>query len=139
MGKRDYIPLKTQLAAALCQVFNIPWDAQKAMSEDKIIALGNLHHHPYPKAQGGPDVHWNLEWMLEPDHKIETAKKTIPTIAKTKRITKANEEFRRRILAKTAGEDPPPAKFKRKWPSRPVPGSKNSPWKKHADGRVSKR
>lgn len=48
----------------------------------------------------------------------------VTEIARTKRIAKSTEEFRRRMLANVdpeAGVDDPPRRPKKKWPSRPFP------------------
>lgn len=147
---RPHIPCKTKLAATLCQmkvvdeegrlVDAISFEDAQKMTAEQILSLFHFDHYPVRKAEGGPDEPWNLTPRFIPAHRLKTAKKDQPEIAKNKRISEAHEEFRRRILAKTTGEPvPEPAKPKRKWPSRPVDGSKNSPWKKHADGRVSRR
>lgn len=47
--------------------------------------------------------------------------------AKTRRVQKANAEHEATMAAKANGEPKPKAKFKRKFPSRPVAGSRNSP------------
>lgn len=124
MAKRDYIRLKVQLAAALCQIADIPYEDAKAMTPDQVISLFHLDHGIY-HTWDGPDEHWNLRWRPILEHRAKTAKVDAPAIAKGRRITAANEEFRQRILAKTFGTpEPKPRKQKRQWPSRPFPNRK---------------
>jgi hypothetical protein len=54
----------------------------------------------------------------------ELTRGDVTEIARTKRIAKETESFRRRMLAKVdpeAGVDDPPRRPKKKWPSRPFP------------------
>lgn len=128
---RKPIKLKTKLASALCHMLRpdehghlvrvISHDEAKRLTEDEIIARFDWHHHPIPKAHGGPDVHWNLDPLPGDDHDEITAKVTVPTIAKGKRITVKQESFRQRLLAKDRGEPKP----RSKWASRPL-RSRNS-------------
>ena len=113
--KRAHISLKTKLAAALLALENIPFTQAQRMTDDEIIALYHFDHWPIPHAHGGPDVAWNLVPMLAADHQAKTAKLDIPQIAKTKRISKEQQEFIARILTP---RDLRPQK-KSKWPSRP--------------------
>lgn len=122
--KRPHINLKTKLAAALCHMLRanehghfvriISHDEAKRLSEDQIISRFEFHHHPIPKAHDGPDVHWNLPPLPRDEHREITAKIDIPRIAKSKRITRANEDHARRLLAKDRGE----AKPRSRWPKR---------------------
>lgn len=148
-NNRAHIPFKTKLAATLCQmkvvdektgkfVDAISFEDARKMTADQILSLYHFDHYPIRKAEGGGDEHWNLTPRFIKSHRIKTAKKDQPEIAKNKRINEAHEEFRRRVLAKNT-EESSPSKPKHKWPSRPVPGSKVSPWKKHLNGKVSKR
>lgn len=119
---RPHIKLKTKLCSALCELVRydeagaafvkiIPYREAKTLTEDEILSRFDWHHFPIAKADGGPDKHWNIQPMVRADHKTETAKVTIPTVAKGKRITKDQEEFRRRLLAKDAGEPKAPSKW----------------------------
>lgn len=116
---RKHIGLKTKLAATLRELFRIPYDHAKLMSEDQVIALAHFDHAIY-HAQGGGDDHHNLTPMLIAGHREKTAKIDIPQIAKTKRLSKEHEEFQRRIL--TPRDERP--KKKRSIPSRPFPSRK---------------
>jgi hypothetical protein len=111
MASRKHVSLKTKLAAALLQMTRltkrhggwevppiIPFSEAQRMTEDQIIALFHFDHYPIPHAQGGPDEPWNLVPTLRADHAEKTAKIDIPQIAKTKRLTRKQEEFRQRML-----------------------------------------
>lgn len=122
--RRPHVNLKTKLAGALCHMLRpdehghlvrvISHDEAKRLTEDEIISRFDFHHHPIPKAHGGPDVHWNLEPMPRAEHREITAKIDVPRIAKGKRIQRANDEHVRRLLAKDRGEP----KAQSRWPKR---------------------
>lgn len=103
--KRGHISFKTKLAAALSKLFFTHEEA-KELSEDQILSLVQWDHFPIPHAApyNGPDVHWNLEPSLIPQHREKTAKIDIPRIAKGKRVSEAEIAFRNRMLAKTQPE-----------------------------------
>lgn len=114
MTARAKIPLKTKLCSALCQLVRydeaeaefvriIPHDKAKAMSEDEILAVFDWHHSPIPKAEDGPDVHWNLEPMEKAPHKQITTKVDVPRIAKNKRVRRKADEHQIRMAAKLTG------------------------------------
>lgn len=128
--KRSHISLKTKLAAALLQMKRcertltgerwtliIPHDEAKTLTADQIIARFHFDHHPIPHAHGGPDEPWNLDPVVVAEHQEKTAKRDVPQIAKTKRLTREHEEFQRRML--TPRDDRPVKKSK--WASRPFP------------------
>lgn len=58
-------------------------------------------------------------------HREKTARQDVPAIAKTRRLAREQEDFRRRMLAKAGSEEAvepePKTKRKRAWPSRPFP------------------
>jgi hypothetical protein len=124
MPPRKAIPQRTKTVAALralAETMRVEKDGKlvpvithaqaKRMTEDEIEALfqwdHNVHH-----AIGGCIQHWNLTPMLVAQHAVKTAKQDIPQIAKTKRLEKATEEFRRKLLAKT-GSEPETAETKK--------------------------
>lgn len=127
MTKRKHISLETKLAAALIQMKRvdengelvpiISHDEAKRLTSREICAMFDFDHCVVPHAEGGVDEAWNLAPVPRELHRAKTAKEDIPRIARNKRITKSQEEFRRRLLAKDAG-DPKP---RSKWPSRPFP------------------
>ncbi len=129
MSKRDYIRMEELLAAALRDLGGIKHEHAKLMTAGQIISLFQRDHYPIRKTDGGPDVHWNLQWKFIGDHRFKTSKHDVPQIAKAKRLTKAEHEFRTRMLAKTFGEIESKEqvrqrlgiKPKQKIPSRPFP------------------
>ena len=148
--RRDHISLKTRLAAALCQMLRpdaagnlvpvIDHTSATKMTEAQILSVFHFDHYPIPKHRGGPDVHWNLTPRPIPEHRIKTATVDLPAKAKDDRIQESQAEFRRRMLSKagvgeTDGEPP----SQRPRASRPIDGAKRSKWKKHMDGRVTRR
>jgi hypothetical protein len=134
MAKRDHISFKTKLVAALCSLLHvdeegrlvpiIPYEDAKNMHEDQILSLFHFDHFPVAKAFDGPDVHWNLRPILIKPHREKT-KKDVKEIAKGRRITAHNEEFRRKVLAKAFGElEQTSSKPKKKIKSRGFQGWK---------------
>lgn len=122
MAKRAHISFKTKLAAALATMF-LTHDEAKALSEDQVLSLAVWDHDPIPHAHGGEDAHYNLVPRLIPEHREKTAKRDVPQIAKTRRIGKETEEFRRRLLTP---RDERPIKRSR-IPSRPFPKRRKKP------------
>lgn len=126
MSRRDHIPLKVKLAAALCVIGEIPYLHAKRMTPEQVLSLFQWDHWPFPKGKpyNGPDAHWNLSPRLIKAHREKTATVDQPLFAKTRRVTAENEEFRRKMLAK-AGQPTAPAprsKPKRKIKSRGFTG-----------------
>jgi hypothetical protein len=107
--KRDF-PLKEQLAAALRDMMvpdgdggwerAIPWEHARDMTSDQVLSLFRRDHYPIRYEMGGPNVHWNCQWLFKGDHDRKTAKKDQPEIAKSKRITAAQKAFQSALLAK---------------------------------------
>lgn len=123
MRRRAHISFKTKLAATLCEMLTddgtgklvkiIPHEDAVKMTEDQVLSLFRFDHGLY-HAQDGSDEFWNLTPMLIEAHNVKTRRRDIPQIAKTRRIEKAQEEFRARLLAKDRGEPRPPSR----WPKR---------------------
>jgi hypothetical protein len=120
---REPIRLRTKCAAALLALTDkagqplIPWDHAKQMTAHQIISLFAFDHYPIRVEAGGPSLPWNLVPRLIRAHRRKTAKRDLPEIAKIRRITRVEEEFRARLLAKAKGE---PRKTSR-WPKRAFP------------------
>lgn len=122
--KRGHINLTTKLASALLTMKRvdengqlvpiISYEESKGMTPEQIISRFEFQHYPIPHSQGGPDHHSNLMPMEKVEHRRVTAKVDIPQIAKTKRVSAKEEEFRRKILTP---RDERPAK-KSRWGSR---------------------
>ena len=96
--KREYISLKTKLAAAIGALF-LTYEERTKLSEDQVLSLCVWDHDPIPHAHGGPDSHDNLTPRLIAEHRVKTATADTPAIAKARRIGKAETEFRARLLA----------------------------------------
>lgn len=129
--RRPYVSKDTKLAAALLQlrdeqgVLLIPYEHAKLMSDEQIISLFQFDHN-IRHIDGGPAEPWNLAPMLIAGHRRKTATKDVPEIRKRVRIVADEAEFRRRMLAKDAGEPrPAPAKAKRKIQGRPLRSGNN--------------
>jgi hypothetical protein len=112
MPPRKSISMKTKLCAALCSLVHeedgqlvpvIPRDEAKKLTEDEVLARFEFDHAVH-HAIGGAEQHWNLTPRAKAKHREKTAKQDIPQIAKTKRLEKATEEFRRKLLSKTGAE-----------------------------------
>ena len=106
--------LKDKLAAALRELFQIPYDHAKLMSADDLISLAQWDHIVMHVHDGGVE-HYNIQPLLISDHRQKTAKIDIPRFAKGERIRKEHENFQRRLLTPRADRTPK----KSKWPSRP--------------------
>lgn len=132
MGRRA-IPLKVKLASALLQSLRddgsgwlvpvIPREEAKTLSADAVLARFEFDHI-HPVALGGDDHPSNLTPLPKDEHRIKTAKIDIPRIAKVKRLSKKETDFRSRLLAKDGGEVPPDPKRKKAWPKRKFRSSK---------------
>lgn len=131
MTRRPHVSLKVKLASALLQMMRvdeagkfvpvISYEESKGMTADEIIGRFDFDHGVY-HVFGGPAEPWNFTPRIRPDHRVKTAKIDIPAIAKTKRLTKSEQAFRERLLAKQGGEtaaDNHP-KRKRPWPKRKI-------------------
>lgn len=120
MSRRGYVRLIDKLAACVRELFQIPYEHAKQMSAEQILSLvqwQHIHYHAQNSDETWVDAHWNIEPMLIAPHKEVTAKKDIPQIAKTKRIEREFEEFRRRMM--TPREDRPV--LKSRWGTRKFP------------------
>lgn len=110
-------------------------DEAKQMTADQILSLLQWDHDPVPVALGGTNHPTNLVARPILEHRIKTAKKDVPAIAKTERISKSHQEFQRKLLAKTGQAEAPEAKrFK-----AVLPGSRASRFKKKINGQVVPR
>ena len=145
---RRHISLRTKLASALCQMMRpdengklvrvIDHETAKALTEDQVLSIFAYDHDPIPKHRDGPDTHWNLVPRPIPEHREKTAKVDVPGAAKDKRIMERQAEFRRKMLAK-AGQDEPSPPTQRQKRSQPMPGSRQSGWKRKMSGELVRR
>lgn len=112
--------LTHKLAAVLRELLEIPMEHAEKMSAEQIISLvtfDHIRHHALFKHEPWVDEHFNLDPLLRGGHKYKTAKVDQPQIAKTKRLSKSQEEFRRNLL--TPRDQRPPKQSK--WGKRPFP------------------
>lgn len=86
--KRHKIPAKEREAALAGLLMHIRYDHLRQMSADQVLSLIQYHHN-IPVAIGGENKHWNLVVMWRRQHQEETAKRTLPMLAKVKRIDKS--------------------------------------------------
>lgn len=102
---RKYISLREKLAAALSML--LPQEQRDDLRERKVpakIVISLFHQdHGILHAHDGADKWWNLTPMLVGPHK-EKSKIDTAIAAKVKRVSAAEEEFRRKLLAKTPGQ-----------------------------------
>lgn len=113
MSERDKIPVGTKLAACLI-LLGFDLDEPIEWHHSPPIAQRAWDGRAYDPPANDP---YYIVPMGKAAHRKRTAEIDIPAIAKTKRITKAQEEFRTRMLAKSTGEPAPPRKG-RQWPKR---------------------
>ena len=125
---RKKIPDKTKLAAALLTIVRpndagelvpvIDYESAKKMTEDQVLSIFQWDHYPTPKNQGGEDKHYNLVPRPIIEHRIKSAKIDKPAFNKAIRLSEAQEESRRKMLAK-AGQgwatEPTKKKPKKAW------------------------
>ncbi len=79
--------------------------AGMSAAEIKALFRARVHvEHIVPHALTGDDHPSNLRYMAPEDHKPKTAT-DVKAIAKSKRIARKQDEFRRRVLAKSAPDD----------------------------------
>lgn len=100
----------------------------------RAVQWDHAHHH----ALGGDTRPQNITPMLVGDHKAKSNKDN-GIIAKAKRLTKKEEEFRARLLSKAEGEPEPKRRPKAKIPSRGFPSKEErraaKEWKEKHNGR----
>lgn len=131
--------LTERLAAALGQLFEIPYEHRKLLTAEQIISLAQCDHGIH-HAIGGAHEHWNYTWRQILDHREKTHKIDRPQIRKTQRLSEAHVEFQRRLARKTDPTDgQEDARPRSRIGGRSMPGSKGSGLKRRMDGSVIKR
>ena len=104
--------MSEKLAAALLELQRlrgdpIDRDDAKAMSAEQICSLFQFDHAAGYACHGADNHPTVLTPLLIGEHRAKTARIDVPAIAKGKRLSKAHDEFRARLLAKTGqGEAP---------------------------------
>lgn len=120
MSGRAHISNKTMLASALLALGHVPYAHAKLMTEDQIISLYQWDHNVLHAIEIINEF-WNLTPKLIMEHRRKSAKDK-GIIAKSDRILEREQEFRRRLLAKNAGEQP---SRKSRWPKRRLRSGNN--------------
>lgn len=146
--KRKAPSLREKLAAAYCKVvvplddgtfvrFFHPLAAQRLSAEEIIERFERWHHwdHHIPLATGGAHHPANLQPLTRHYHQKIKTPKDLADIAKGRRISAAQEEMRRILLAKAGREEKPKPKKK----ARPMPGTKASGWRHRMSGEWERR
>ncbi len=132
---RQRRPNLTQMAAALAlQVPGLVPEHLRAKSEKAILGALDFHHDPIPFADGGDCSPQNLTAMLREEHKRITAKVTVPTIAKNKRIRKKNQKHLDALARKAGYETDPFVDAK----TENLPGRKIGLWTRVDRGALKK-
>lgn len=109
MSARAYISWKTKYAAALLRFGDVPYDHAKLMHEDHIISLyavdhNRLHALADDAQDEVPKDHFsNLAPMLRAPHK-QKSRKDAGIVAKVRTLTKEQEAFQRKVLARPCGQ-----------------------------------
>lgn len=102
MTARAYISKDTKLAATLLMLGDVPFDDAKAMTAKQIISLYHFDHGKLHALEA--DDHFsNLTPRLIAAHRAKSRKDT-GIVAKVTRLTKEQEDFRRKILARPCGQ-----------------------------------
>lgn len=124
MTERRRLTLKDKLEIVIRQ-------ARCPLCNEKLGEIGTLDFdHEQALARGGVDANDNLRAVHRICHRVKTSGKPatshgsdIYEIVKTKRLTKKQEAFRARLLARVQGEEPVERK-KHPWPKRKITGNK---------------
>ena len=128
MPDRRHISKTTKLAAALLTIVRpddtgqlvpvIPREEAKGLTAEQIVARFEFDHIEL-HALGGSDHPSNLFPRPTVEHR-EKSRKDTSAVAKVRRLSREQEEFRARLLCKGAAPDQaPPRRPKRRIPSRP--------------------
>jgi hypothetical protein len=118
--ERQYIPYPERLAAALVQL--LPQEQRDVLRDVKVSAAQVIamfqFDHGVLHALDGSDAWFNLWPMLKPEHQ-EKSRRDTGIVAKVKRVSKAQEEHRRKMLAPKVPREERPSRWgKRKMQSK---------------------
>lgn len=116
--KRRHMPLMVKLEAALRALGLDPKDVEWQHEPPIAMRVWVPERGDYDPPENDPRY---IRPMPKAEHREVTAKRDIPAIAKTKRLSRKHEELRRRMLEPDAEPEPPGKRGKRKIPSRPFP------------------
>jgi hypothetical protein len=125
-SKRPHVNLTTKLASALLTIVRddgtgnlapvIPRDEAKQMTAESIVSRFDFDHVEL-YALGGSIHPSNLVPRPRAEHR-EKSRKDTSVVAKVKRLSKDQEDFRSRVLARAPGE---PRARSGRWPKRSFP------------------
>lgn len=113
-------------------------ESAKEMTAQRIIECFERFHrwdHRTARGIGGADHPTNLAPLERYTHEAVKTPRDLAAIAKAKRLSAAQEETRRKILAKTTGERLP----ERKACWKPLPGTIASGWRHRMSGKWERR
>lgn len=102
MTARAHIADKTKLASALLALGLIDYEHAKEMGRDNFISLFQFDHGILHAIEIN-DEFWNLTPRLIAPHR-EKSRKDTSIVAKVRRLTKEQEDFQRKVLARPCGE-----------------------------------
>lgn len=131
MAVRRAPRLSDKLAAVILLHLGVPHKVAKRMTTNEILALVEFDHYPV-RFETARDLGWsddeinhpsNLQPLFPEDHAIKTAKIDIPAAAKSKRLTAAHDDTRRKLLTKAGIDDAPEPPAGRR-PPRKMKGPK---------------
>ena len=116
---RKYVRIREKWAAALAEL--LPQERRDELRQRKVpakvvIALFHTDHNIL-HAFDGEDRWWNFTPLPKEVH-LQKSRLDTAIVAKSKRITREQEEIRRRMLAKEPGKSARPPS---RWGSRPFP------------------
>lgn len=124
-GYRPHMPLKVKLEACLRALGLEPKDVQ--FDHEPPLQLRIWCPTSLDTIPPANDARFIVP-KGKAEHGIKTAKRDVPAIGKTKRLSREQEAFHARILAKTTGDESPPAKRRKsRIPSRPFRTTRSKP------------
>lgn len=108
---RRKISKDEKLATLMLMVPGLVPEHMRSWPTLELLRAYEWHHVVLPVAWGGADTRDNLTPLLAEDHRKETQKRTVPMIAKAKRLAVARGEHMARMAEKVgiARPEPPPA------------------------------
>lgn len=117
------MPLMVKLESALRALGFEPKDIEWQHDPPLALRVWVPERGDYDPPENDPRY---IRPMPRAEHREVTAKRDIPAIAKTKRLSRKQAEFRRRMLEPELDQPPPAKRSKRKIPSRPFPRRKQT-------------
>lgn len=115
MTARAHINMETKLASALLALGHIPYDDAKLMTARQVCSLYAFDHNILHAIEAN-NAFWNLTPRLIVAHR-QKSKRDTGIVAKAKALTKDQEDFRRKALARPCGQK---RERSSRWPSRKI-------------------